>query len=170
MTMNATSETFRPAFPDHDHPNITYGLSFTEACGNHVESTFNASRVYVISSGSLARNTEALANLRLALGSKIVGTRIGMKSHTLWSEILEIINEARDVKVDLLITLGAGSLTDGAKIIALVRSYHVCRSCKGKLIAKCRVLPTASPPLKSSKALLPTARTRKSTSNRQRSP
>ncbi|KAI9842224.1 MAG: hypothetical protein M1830_007819, partial [Pleopsidium flavum] len=125
MALNATSETFRPAFPDHDHPKITYGLPYPEACRKHVESTFHASRVYIISSGSLARNTEALASLQLALGSKVVGTRIGMKSHTLWSEILEIVNEAREAKADLLITLGAGSLTDGAKIIALALANDV---------------------------------------------
>lgn len=43
-----------------------------------------------------------------------------MKPHTLWSEILEIAAKANEVKANLLVTLGAGSLTDGAKIIALV--------------------------------------------------
>jgi alcohol dehydrogenase class IV len=57
----------------------------------------------------------------MALGAeKVVGRRIGMQSHTLWSEVLEIVEEARSAQVDLLLTLGAGSLTDGAKIIALV--------------------------------------------------
>lgn len=43
-----------------------------------------------------------------------------MQSHTLWSEVLEIAEEARNAKADLILTLGAGSLTDGAKIVALV--------------------------------------------------
>jgi alcohol dehydrogenase class IV len=43
-----------------------------------------------------------------------------MKPHTLWSEILEIVAEARSSKADLLLTLGAGSLTDAAKIVSLV--------------------------------------------------
>ena len=76
--------------------------------------------MYIISSASLAMNTEALVSLQLALGSKVVGTRVGMKPHTLWSEILQIVKQARDVQADLLVTLGAGSLTDGAKIVALV--------------------------------------------------
>lgn len=43
-----------------------------------------------------------------------------MQPHTLWSEILQVAEEAKKSNADLLITLGAGSLTDGAKIIALV--------------------------------------------------
>ena len=54
------------------------------------------------------------------MGAKAVGTRHGMTPHTLWSEVLEIVQDAKDVEADLLVTLGAGSLTDAAKIIALV--------------------------------------------------
>jgi alcohol dehydrogenase class IV len=73
----------------------------------------------VICSGSLARNTDSLQRLTAALGpDKIAGQRIGMKPHTQWSEVLEIVADARKVQADLLLTLGAGSLTDGAKIVA----------------------------------------------------
>jgi alcohol dehydrogenase class IV len=115
----ASGETFRRAFPDREKPTISYGLPFPEAAAKHVES-FKASRVYIISSGSLARNTSNLKDLQAALGDKVVGTRVGMKPHTLWSEILEIVAEARSSKADLLLTLGAGSLTDAAKIVSLV--------------------------------------------------
>lgn len=113
-------ETVRPAFAGREEPRLSYGIPFPEAIARHVEHTFKASRVYIISSGSLARNTDALDRLKAALGDKVVGVRIGMKSHTLWSEVLEITNEAREKEVDLLVTLGAGSLTDGAKIISVV--------------------------------------------------
>lgn len=56
-----------------------------------------------------------------ALGSKLVGHRIGMTSHTLWSEVLQITKDTRTLEADAILTVGAGSLTDGAKIIALVR-------------------------------------------------
>lgn len=114
-------ETLRPAFTGRDRPLLSYGLAFSAAAAYHVAESFSATRLYVICSGSLARNTHALEQLTSALGSdKIVGRRIGMQSHTLWSEVLEIVNDARNVEADLLLTLGAGSLTDGAKIIALV--------------------------------------------------
>lgn len=117
------SETVRPAFPDRERPLLSYGLPFPSSAARHVTDTFSKSRVYVICSGSLSRNTDALDRLTSALGKdKVAGVRKGMKTHTLWSEVLEIVNDARETQADLLLTLGAGSLTDGAKIVALVRS------------------------------------------------
>ncbi len=115
-------ETYRPAW-DGSKAHISCGLPFQDACLKHVERTFNAKRVYIIASGSLSRNTGYVKLLQDKLGDKLAGTRYGMKPHTLWSEILEIATDAKAVDADLLITLGAGSLTDGAKIIALVSRH-----------------------------------------------
>ena len=119
-------EVFRPAFDDRAVPNISYGLRFPEACARHVQSTFNASRVYIIASKSLSANTDALTRLQNALEGKVAGTRIGMRPHTLWSDLLAIINDARSLHPDCFITLGAGSLTDGAKIIAWALANDAC--------------------------------------------
>lgn len=119
--MATKSETVRSAFTGRERPLLSYGIDFPTAAARHVSETFQASRVYVICSGSLSRNTDALDRLTDALGFKnVVGCRVGMQSHTLWSEVLEIVDDARNVRADLILTLGAGSLTDGAKIIALV--------------------------------------------------
>ena len=119
-------ETFRPAFSDRPRPLLSYGIPYPTAAANHVRNTFQASRVYVICSGSLARNTDALEKLKTTLGEKtVVGVRVGMKSHTQWSEVVEIVRDARETEADLIMTLGAGSLTDGAKIVALVCSLSL---------------------------------------------
>lgn len=112
-------EIYRKAWPD-SKALISYGLPFPEACAKHVANTFKSSRVYIIASGSLSRDTDHVKRLQGALGDKVVGTRYGMKPHTLWSEILEVTKDAKEGNADLIITLGAGSLTDGAKIIATV--------------------------------------------------
>ncbi|KAL1854163.1 hypothetical protein Plec18170_004927 [Paecilomyces lecythidis] len=119
------TETVRPAFADRELPQLSYGIPFPAAAARHAENSFQASRVYIICSGSLARNTQALQQLKSALGDRVAGQRIGMKSHTLWSEIIEIVTDARAVNADLLITLGAGSLTDGAKIVAYALANDV---------------------------------------------
>jgi alcohol dehydrogenase class IV len=115
---HAVGEIFRPAFEDRKVPDISYGIPFPETCLKHVEKTFSASRVYIIASKSLSANTDALKRLEDVLGSKVVGVRIGIQPHTPWSNIISIVNEARHLNPDCIITLGAGSLTDGAKIIA----------------------------------------------------
>lgn len=43
-----------------------------------------------------------------------------MKSHAKWSEIVEIAREVKTLQADMIITLGGGTLTDGAKIVAFV--------------------------------------------------
>lgn len=127
------TETFRPAFSDRARPLLSYGIPFPSAAANHVRKTFKASRVYVICSGSLARNTDALSQLKESLGEEtVVGVRVGMKSHTQWSEVVEIVRDARQTQADILVTLGAGSLTDGAKIVALVGVFFNSPSEKKK--------------------------------------
>jgi alcohol dehydrogenase class IV len=118
--MTPSSETYRRAFPNEDIPYISHGLSFPESCKKHAEETFKASRIYIIASKTLSSNTDALTRLKKALNDRVVGVRIGMTPHTLWSECLEVTAECRKLNVDLLITLGAGSLTDAAKIVSLV--------------------------------------------------
>jgi alcohol dehydrogenase class IV len=120
--MKLPSETYRRAFPNEDVPHVTHGRPFSETCKKHVEETFRASHVYIIASRTLSSNTDALDRLKYALDDRVVGVRIGMTPHTLWSECLQVTDECRKLDVDLLITLGAGSLTDAAKIVSLVRS------------------------------------------------
>jgi len=124
LIIMTVSETYREAFPGSNIPHISYGLFFPEACTKHVHNTFNASRVYIIASKTLSTSTDALKRLETALDGKVVGRRIGMTPHTLWSECLEVTIETRRLDVDLLITLGAGSLTDAAKIISLVHRHQ----------------------------------------------
>ena len=132
------NEVYRPAFTDPpginlagiptsnlklSAPYVSYGLPYQEACAQHVRETFKASRVYVIASGTLSRKTDKLEKLTDALGKEhVVGVRKGMTPHTLWSEVLQITSEAKQAKADCIVTLGAGSITDGAKIVTLVSS------------------------------------------------
>ena len=123
--MSYEGEIVRRAFSQQALPLVSYGTPFTQACQSHVQELFKASRAFIICSGSLARNTTNLDELKNALGSKVVGVRVGMKPHTLFSEILEIVEVAKAAEADVIITLGGGSLTDGAKAIAMV-SCVVC--------------------------------------------
>lgn len=113
-------EIVRPAFDDVSGPHVSYNLPFDKAATKHVVETFAADRVYILASGSLCRNTKFVQQLQDALGRRVAGVRKGMTPHTLWSEVLEVVEECRRVKADLLVTIGGGSLTDAAKLVALV--------------------------------------------------
>lgn len=132
----AVAETFRPAFTQPpgtslagiptkhlklSTPWLSYGLPYDEACAKHIQETFQASRVYVVVSKSLAASTDRLERLISTIGTqKVVGVRKGITPHTPWSEILEITAECSRTDTDCIVTLGAGSITDACKIVVLV--------------------------------------------------
>ncbi len=108
----------QPFSEDQPAPLISYGLPYHEACRFHADSTWTCKRVYLLLSASLTKNSDVRKRLQKALGSKIVGERVGMKPHTLWSEVLEVVNDMRSCEADCIISIGAGSLTDAIKLIA----------------------------------------------------
>ena len=121
-------ETYRPVFAGDKSQEfasyISYGLAYPEACVKHVLKTFHAARVYILASGSLSRNTDAVDKLIHKLNQEVgeqtvVGVKNGIRSHTYFSDVLDIVSEAEDCGADCLVTLGAGSLTDAAKVVAV---------------------------------------------------
>lgn len=104
-----------------NRPYIAYGTAFQDSCAHHATETFKASRVYIIVSSSISK-TENFNKLEKALGDTVVvGVKRGIKPHTPWSDVLEGVRDVKQSNADLIVTLGAGSLTDGAKVIAYVR-------------------------------------------------
>ncbi|KAI0166253.1 putative Fe-containing alcohol dehydrogenase [Xylariaceae sp. FL1272] len=119
------TETLHPAFPSQPTPLLSYGLPFTEAVLKHTQSMHPSERSYVICSASLAKNTSHLNALKQTLGPKLAGLRVGMRPHSHWSDILEAVEEVRRCNADCIITLGAGSLTDAAKVVSLALANSI---------------------------------------------
>ena len=113
-------EVFRPIWDDRAFPAISYGIPFPQAVDRHIDKTLHCSRVFVIISRSLSNNTDALQRLKDAMGDKIAGFRIGMRPHTWYSDILEIVKEVKTAKAECIVTLGGGTLIDGAKAVVMV--------------------------------------------------
>ncbi|KAF5653957.1 alcohol dehydrogenase [Fusarium sp. NRRL 25303] len=125
MSFAFGKEVCYPAYEGRETPKVSYGLKFPEACLRHCCDTFSCSRVYVICSKSLAQSTDALEKLRSALDSRIVGVRIGISPHTPIAQVLEVVKDASNLNIDCLVTLGAGSLTDAAKLVRLALANSV---------------------------------------------
>ena len=106
----------------YNNVHISYGLPFHIAVAKHARDTFHASRVYVLASKTLADTTSMLQDLETALSGKIVGTKTGLKAHTSWGDVLSMKKECEELKADVIVTLGGGSLTDAAKLLSLVSS------------------------------------------------
>ncbi|KAK0644637.1 hypothetical protein B0T16DRAFT_418012 [Cercophora newfieldiana] len=96
-------------------PFISTGVPFVEACKHHAVETFGAKRIYTIVSKSIS-TTSNFTSLKDALGDLVVGIRYGIRQHVPFPDVLEVANDLLTLQADLIVTLGAGSLTDGAKI------------------------------------------------------
>jgi alcohol dehydrogenase class IV len=132
------------------YPFVSTGAPFAEACKHHATETFGASRIYIIVSKSIS-TTENFATLRGALGKRVVGVRYGIRQHVPWPDVLEAARDLRDLDADLIVTLGAGSLTDGAKVAALAAAndaftLEALESLRGQAEPKPCTVPTINIP------------------------
>ena len=78
-----------------------------------------AERVFLMVSGTLNRETDEIEKVRRALGNHCVGTFDKMPPHTPRGAVIAAAEQAREAKTDLIVTLGGGSITDGAKAVQL---------------------------------------------------
>jgi alcohol dehydrogenase class IV len=90
-----------------------------------VKNTFNARRAYIIASAFLSKNTDEVERLKQALVDRLAGTRIGISPHTPWDEVIATTNDALEKRADCLITIGGGSLVDGAKTMLLFMANNI---------------------------------------------
>lgn len=124
--MSEFKEQFYPAFPPKTKPYVSTGLRYPEAVAHHVAHTLKVKKIYIIVSASISKTAYFKAlekELYYDDNVEVVGVRRGIKSHTPWVDVLEIVKDFKRRKAQCIVTLGAGSLTDGAKVISWVCTY-----------------------------------------------
>ena len=103
-------------FPAMDR--VVHGEPFAAALGREVE-RLDGHAVFVLASGTLARETDVVEQLRAVLGNRLAGVWARIGAHTPRTDVVAAANAARTAKADLLVTVGGGSVTDAAKMVAL---------------------------------------------------
>jgi maleylacetate reductase len=97
---------------------VTFGRPAAETVAEEARRR-DASRVFLMVSGTLNRSTDEIAKVRRALGNRFAGIFDHMPAHTPRHAVVEAAAMARDARVDLIVTVGGGSITDGAKALQL---------------------------------------------------
>jgi len=77
------------------------------------------SRAFLMVSGTLNRETSEIEKIRQALGPRCVATFDAMPPHTPRAAVIAASEQARISNADLIVTVGGGSITDGAKAVQL---------------------------------------------------
>ena len=130
---------------------VVYGRPFAEALRERVEAS-GANSVFLLASGTIARETDMVGQIRTALGNRLAGVFAKIGAHTPRLDVVEAANAARAAGTDLLATVGGGSVTDAAKMVAFclgndvsdaadLDNYRAQVSADGRIVR-----PEAKPP------------------------
>ena len=102
------------------------------------------SRAFMMVSGTLNRDTDEIEKIRDMLGARCVGLFAAMPPHTPREAVIAASEAARAAHADLIVTIGGGSITDGAKAVQLCLANDI-RSVEA--IDSIRVVGGVAPPL-----------------------
>jgi maleylacetate reductase len=106
----------RVAFGEMDA--VAFGRPAAETVGEEAR-RLSAERVFLMVGGTLNRTTGEIARVRRALGNRFAGVFDRMPPHTPRRAVIEAAVAAREAGADLIVTIGGGSVTDGAKAVQL---------------------------------------------------
>ncbi len=97
---------------------VVFGTPYADALMQEVD-RLDARAVFVLASGTLARETDLVEQLRQRLGNRFAGLCAKIGAHTPRTDVVAAANMAREAGADLIVTLGGGSVTDAAKMVGL---------------------------------------------------
>jgi maleylacetate reductase len=97
---------------------VVFGRPASEAIVEQMN-RLGAQRAFLMVSGTLNRETDVIENIRRALGPRCVGTFDAMPPHTPRAAVIAASEQARNADADIIVTIGGGSITDGAKAVQL---------------------------------------------------
>jgi maleylacetate reductase len=121
---------------------------FGESAANAIVAQMDrlrATRAFLMVSGTLNRQTDEIAKIRTALGARCAGTFDAMPQHTPREAVIAAAEQAHATNADLIVTVGGGSITDGAKAVQLCLANEI-RSVEG--IDAIRAVRGVVPPMK----------------------
>jgi maleylacetate reductase len=97
---------------------VVFGKPAAETIAE-ISKRWGATRVFLMVSGTLNRETDEIEKIRRALGNRCAATFDAMPPHTPRAAVIAAAEMARAAKADLIVTIGGGSITDGAKAVQL---------------------------------------------------
>jgi alcohol dehydrogenase class IV len=79
-----------------------------------------AKRAFIVCGRSVSRNTPLIARIKQLLGENFAGLYDEIGKDTPYENVIAARDKARNVNADILIAVGAGSVIQGARIIAIL--------------------------------------------------
>lgn len=103
---------------------VIFGTGAAEAIVAQVD-RLGINRAFLMVSGTLNRETDEIEKIRTALGARCAGTFDAMPPHTPREAVIAAAQQAGAAGADLIVTVGGGSITDGAKAVQICLANDV---------------------------------------------
>ena len=103
---------------------VIWGEAAAAAVAREAE-RLRATRVMIVASGTLSRETDAIAGIARALGERCVGLFDQCREHAPLESILACAEAARAVDPDLIVTVGGGTPIDTVKVVLLCLTHDI---------------------------------------------
>ena len=103
---------------------VVFGHPAADAVAGQMD-RLHLSRAFLMVSGTLNRTTGEIEKIRKTLGPRCVGTFDAMPPHTPREAVVAATELARAANADVIVTVGGGSITDGAKAVQLCLANDV---------------------------------------------
>jgi maleylacetate reductase len=103
---------------------VLFGRAAADSIAEEAQ-RLGAERIFLLVSGTLNRETEEIAKISGKLGDLCVGIFDNVPPHTPRRAVIAATEQARDVRADLIVTIGGGSVTDGGKAVQLCLANNV---------------------------------------------
>lgn len=97
---------------------VVYGQPAADALAVQLD-RIGTQRALLMVSGTLNRTTDEIAKIKDALGSRFAGMFDAMPAHTPRAAVIAATEQARAIQADIIVTVGGGSITDGAKAVQI---------------------------------------------------
>lgn len=122
---------------------VVFGEPAAEAVAAQMD-RLQKSRAFLMVSGTLRRQTDEIEKIQRALGGRCAAIFDTMPQHTPREAVIAAANQARAANADLIVTVGGGSITDGAKAVQLCLANDI-RTVEG--MDAIRAVRGAPPPM-----------------------
>ena len=103
---------------------VIFGQAAAGAVAGEAE-RLGAERVFLLVSGTLNRETDAVEIMAAALGPRYAGRWDHMPSHSPREAVVDCAKAARAAGCDLLVNFGGGSTTDGGKAVTICLEHEI---------------------------------------------
>ena len=103
---------------------VVFGRPAADAAVEEV-ARIGATRVFIVASKSLARNTPVIRTIAEALGSRYVGLFDGCVQHSPRASVIAAASAVRAAAPDLILTVGGGTAIDTVKVLQICLAHDV---------------------------------------------